>query len=90
MHKFVMLAIVLSIICCGGAAAADCDSYKGKQIDTAKDVATPVGKALAAVKAHNVRGLFAISGNKLLLLRRSVSGGAEGRAGNVRLALRPR
>jgi hypothetical protein len=90
MRNFVILTILLSTICCSYTAMADCDSYQGKQVDIAKDAATPIGKALAAVKAHNVKGLFAVSSNKVLLLRRSVSGGADSRGGNIRLALRPR
>jgi hypothetical protein len=90
MRNIAILSILLSTICCSYTAMADCDSYKGTQVDTAKDAVAVIGKALAAVKAHNVRGLFAISSTKLLLLRRSVSGGADSRTGNIRLAMRPR
>jgi hypothetical protein len=90
MRIFIVLTMLVLAICCQLAMAADCDSYRGKQIDTAKEAVMPISKALAAVKAHNVRGLFALSSNKLLLLRRSVTGGVDNRVGNVRLALRPR
>jgi hypothetical protein len=90
MRNLGILPVILLVFCCGSGMAADCDSYKGKSMDIAKEVAMPIAKALAAVNAHNGKGLFAISSNKLLLLRRSVSGGADGRTGNMRLILRPR
>jgi hypothetical protein len=90
MRNIAILSILLSTICCSYTAMADCDSYKGKQVDTSKDAAATVTKALAAVKTHNVKGLFALSSTKLLLLRRSVSGGVDSRTGNIRLAMRPR
>jgi hypothetical protein len=90
MRKFIFLTLLVSAFGWHLAEAADCDSYKGKQVDTAKEAVVPITKALAAVKAHNVKGLFALSSNKLLLLRRGGAGGADSRIGNVRLALRPR
>jgi hypothetical protein len=84
-------AVLLLSACMSNAWALDCDSYTGTKVDTTKDVATLVGKGIAAVRGHNVRGLFALSGSKLIYLRRSVTDtSSEGRAGNIRLALRPR
>jgi hypothetical protein len=90
MRNSVIPAILLSLICCRSVAAADCESYAGTRGDAAKEVTTVVGKALAAIKTHNAKGLFAISSSKLLLLRRVVSSGEDSRTGNIRLALRPR
>jgi hypothetical protein len=72
------------------AAAVDCESYTGTRADTTKEATTEIGKALTALKARNPKGLFAISSHTLLLLRRSVTSGADGRIGNVRLPLRAR
>ena len=85
-----ILAILLLLIDCRGAVAADCDSYTGARADLAKEAAIPVGKALAAIKTRNAKGLFAVSSGTLLLLRRSVSGGEDARTGNIRLPLRAR
>lgn|GEM_PF-2911728 len=84
-------ALVLSV-CMHSAWALDCSSYTGTRVDTTKDVVALVNKGTAAVHGHNVRGLFSLSSSKLTYLRRSVTdaGTPEGRAGNIRLALRPR
>jgi hypothetical protein len=57
-------AILLSLICCRNVAAADCENYAGTRVDATKDVTSTVGKALAAIKAHSAKGLFAISSSK--------------------------
>ena len=91
MRNFIIIpAIVLSLVCCRNVAAADCENYAGTRVDAAKDVTAVVGKALAAIKAHNAKGLFAISSSKLLLMRRAVTSGEDSHTGNIRLALRPR
>lgn len=79
-------ALVLALA--GGQAwAADCDNYTGAHTALAKDAADAVGKTIAVIKAGNPRGVMAASAGKLLLVRRSVSGGTESRSGNVRLPL---
>lgn len=90
MRGFSISTILLLLVCCCDAIAADCDSYTGTRVDATSEITGPVGKALTAIKTRNTKALFAISSSKLLLLRRSVTGGADGRTGNIRLALRPR
>jgi hypothetical protein len=90
MRKSVIWVILLLSVYFQGTAVADCDSYTGTHIDATKEVALPIGKALTAINTHNAKGLFTNSAKTLLLLRRSVSGGEEGRTGNIRLPLRPR
>jgi hypothetical protein len=79
--------LILALACCCQAQAADCENYTGARVALTKDATDAVGKAIAAIKAGSPRGLMAISSNKLLLVRRSVSAGADGRSGNVRLPL---
>lgn len=89
--KGICLATAL-LACVQSAWALDCDNYTGTRVDTTKELVTLVDKGVAAVHGHNVRGLFSLASGKLIYLRRSVidANTPEGRAGNIRLALRPR
>ncbi len=80
-------ALILALGGCCHAWAADCENYTGTRVALVKDATDTVGKAIAAIKAGSPRGLIATSANKLLLVRRSVSTGADGRSGNIRLTL---
>jgi len=90
MRNSVIPTLLLLLISCGSAAAADCDGYTGTPMDAAKEVTASVGKALTAIKTRNAKGLFAISSSKLIFLRRVVTSGEDSRTGNLRLSLRPR
>lgn len=89
MRNLVIPTMLALAVLSSTAMAADCESYTGTRVDTTKETAALMGKGLAAVKAHNVKGLFALSAGKVILLRRSVSDDQD-RNGNIRLALRPR
>jgi hypothetical protein len=73
-----------------GAWALDCSSYAGTKVDTTKEASALIGKGIAAVRGHNVRGLFSLSSSKLTYLHRSIGDTPESRIANIRLGLRPR
>jgi hypothetical protein len=73
-----------------GAWALDCSSYAGTKVDTTKETSALIGKGIAAVRGHNVRGLFSLSSGKLTYLHRAIGDTPEARIGNIRLSLRPR
>jgi hypothetical protein len=83
-HKWIL---IWALAGCCHAWAADCENYTGTRAALTKDAGDVVGRAIAAIKTGNPRGLFALSGGKLLLVRRSVVSSAEARSGNIRLAL---
>ena len=82
-----LFALVLA--CCQYSQAADCASFGGAPASLAPDAASAVSKAVAGLRTGSGRGLLKAADGKLLLVRRSVASGPEGRVGNMRLPLHP-
>lgn len=89
MRRIRLLAMLLSGLCCSGAWAADCATYRDGVTLLPKEVTGTLDKSIAAVQSHKAQALFAVSDRKVLLVRRVVTN-LDDRSGNFRLELRQR
>jgi hypothetical protein len=92
MHKnnALFLCVVLIVgISCDRANSFECTRYAGKRVSFSATDAQLINKTLTSIKNKNLKDLRSVSEDKLLLVRRFVSGEAKTRGGNFWLRLSP-
>src|SRR5512136_668040 len=80
------IAIIVGISC-DRANSFECTRYAGKHVSFSTADAQLINKTVTSIKNKNLQDLRSVSGKKLLLVRRFVSGEAKTRGGNFWLRL---
>lgn|SRR5574337_1795881 len=86
---FIFCVMLIIGISCDRANSFDCTSYEGKRVSFSATDVQLINKALTSIKKKNLQDLRSVSEDKLLLVRRFVSGEAKTRGGNFWIRLSP-